>query len=255
MPKNTYKLLGPSLYLVVFLIFALLFSCNSSRQGSDNMKGDLPDTTGYSMTDTLKDQILDLIHTSIKSGFMDTAEIFNDVNDVFYEEPYNESWVRQQIKTQYSNKIKEQRKWPAVTDFDKLVMAFDSLNSSGIISLHNAGLTEDEAEGDCDDINGELTTKDISPIGYCYYHRQDVERVIEDGHLFIGFGDFNDDQSDVLQVGNKIVSLLQREGFKINWDKNPESRIEITNIKWQKRFGNENCSKEKAIRMLASSKN
>lgn len=96
--------------------------------------------------------------------------------------------------------------------------------------------------------------KGIKAKGYCYYHWQDVERVIDDGHLYIGFGDFNKNDKAALEIGNQVATILESQGFRLNWGKTVETRIEITNIKWQKRFGNDNCSYDRAKILLNNTK-
>jgi hypothetical protein len=207
------------------------------------------------MTDTTKKDILEQVDISIKSGFYDKEEIFINVEDYLYEIPFDHEWAKQQIDKAYSERLKEQSTWPAVTDFDKLVQAFDKLNSSGIIALHNAGMTKQDGEGDSEEIHDELLKKGIKTKGFCYYHWQDVERVVEDTHLYIGFGDFNNNDQDALEIGRQVAAALKEQGFKLHWDNTVAARIEITNIKWQKRFGNNNCSNEKAINHLSHQKN
>jgi hypothetical protein len=205
------------------------------------------------MTDTTKNDIIEQLNISIKSGFYDKEEIFTNIEDYLYEIPFDQEWTKKQIDSAYAVRLREQTSWATVTDFDKLVQAFDKLNSSGIIALHKAGMTKQDGEGDSQEIHEELLKKGIKTSGFCYYHWQDVERVVDDSHLFIGFGDFNKNDKDALEIGKKVAATLESKGFKLNWDKTVETRIEITNINWQKRFGNENCSNENAIKLLSSS--
>jgi hypothetical protein len=207
------------------------------------------------MTDTTKKDILEQVDISIKSGFYDKEEIFTNVEDYLYEIPFDHEWAKQQIDKAYSERLREQSTWPTVTDFDKIVQAFDKLNSSGIIALHNAGMTRQDGEGDSEEIHDDLLKKGIITKGFCYYHWQDVERVVDDSHLYIGFGDFNNNDKDALEIGKQVAAALEEQGFKLNWDNTVATRIEITNIKWQKRFGNDNCSNEKAINLLSHQKN
>ena len=101
----------------------------------------------------------------------------------------------------------------------------------------------------------ELKKKGIVAKGFCYYHWQDIERVVDDGNLYIGFGDFKNNEKDALAIGNQIASTLESFGLKLNWDKTINTRIEIINLKWQKRFGNDNCSNDRAITKLNDFKN
>lgn len=205
------------------------------------------------MTDTTKNDIIEQLNISIKSGFYDKEEIFTNIEDYLYENPFDEDWTKKQIDSAYAERLKQQTSWATVTDFDKLVQAFDKLNSSGIIALHNAGITKQDGEGDSQEIHEVLLKRGIKTSGFCYYHWQDVERVVDDSHLFIGFGDFNNNDKDALEIGKQVAAILESNGFKLNWNKTAETRIEITNINWQKRFGNDNCSNEKAIKLLTGS--
>ena len=116
-------------------------------------------------------------------------------------------------------------------------------------------MTKQDGEEDCEQLHDELLKKGIKTKGFCYYHWQDIGRVVDDGHLFIGFGNFNNNDKDALEIGKLVATSLETQGFQLNWDKTVATRIEITNLKWQKRFGNDNCSNEKAIRLLSNSKN
>ena len=207
------------------------------------------------MTDSLKSEVLEQITTSIKSGFYDKEIVIENVEDYLYNIPYDKEWTKKQIENIYSARIKEQEDWESITDFDKLAQAFDKLNSNGIISLHNAGMTKQDGEGDCEEIYIELKEKGIEAKGFCYYHWQDIERVVDDGNLFIGFGDFKNNDKDALAIGNQIALTLESFGLKLNWDKTINTRIEIINLKWQKRFGNKNCNNDRAIEKLNEFKN
>jgi hypothetical protein len=242
--------------LTIIILIISILSCNNTKQDNKAIgKEIISDTLKTSMTDTLKTEVLEQINTSIKSGFYDKDDIFNNVEDYLYEIPYDKEWTKLQIKNIYAARVKEQESWEAVTDFDKLVQAFDKLNSNGIISLHNAGMTKQDGEGDCEDIYQEQKKNGIVAKGFCYYHWQDIKRVVDDGNLFIGFGDFKNNDKDALAIGNQIASTLESFGLKLNWDKTINTRIEIINLKWQKRFGNENCSYERAAKKLSEFKN
>jgi hypothetical protein len=213
------------------------------------------DTSKSVMTDTTKKDIFEQINIDIKSGFYDKEEIFTNIEDYLYQVPFDHEWTRQQIDKAYSDRLKEQSNWSTITDFDRLVRAFDKLNSSGIIALHYAGMTKQDGEHDCEEIYDDLLKKGIKTRGFCYYHWQDIERVVDDTHLYIGFGDFNNNDKDALEIGKQIAAALEEQGFRLNWERTVATRIEITNIRWQKRFGNDNCSNEKAINLLSHQKN
>jgi hypothetical protein len=242
-------------FTTIILLTSLFWACTNSKHDPTKSDSSAINTSKSVMTDTTKKDILEQVNISVKSGFYDKEEIFTNVEDYLYEIPFDHEWAKQQIDKAYSERLREQSTWPTVTDFDKLVQAFDKLNSSGIIALHNAGMTKQDGEGDSEEIHDDLLKKGIITKGFCYYHWQDVERVVDDTHLYIGFGDFHNNDKDALEIGKRVAAALEQQGFELNWDNTVATRIEITNIKWQKRFGNDNCSNEKAINLLSHKKN
>lgn len=220
-------------------------TAESRREANAN-----PGTAEQAMPDSVREEIAEHIQYYINSGFYDREETKESIRAGFYEETIDEAWLHRQVEKEYTRRLREQAGWPAETSFDRLAKAFDRLNASGIIALHNAGNTKQDATGDAEDIYEELKAKGITVKGYCYYHAQDMERAMDGQPLFVGFGDFDNDDNSALETGKKVVKALEAYGFNINWDKSVETRIEILNIKWQKRFGNDNCSRERVIRLL-----
>lgn len=240
---------------ILFLV-VLVYSCNeSARNNSKSNTSSAVESGSVNMNDTLRDDILKQIDIDVRSGFYTKEEIFTNVEDYLYEIPFDKVWVKEQIEMTYSKQLVEQAKQPSITDFDKLVQAFDELNSSGIIALHRAGVTKQDGEGDCEEIHEDLAKKGIKTKGFCYYHWQDVERVIDGDNLYIGFGDFDSNDKAAAEIGTQVAETLRSKGFEINWDKTAYTRIEITNIKWQKSFGNASSDYDRAIRLLSSQKN
>ena len=252
-PRTLHPILKSIRFITAIALPVAFFSCNNSKHDTENSNTSLANSNKAVITDPTQADILQQLRISIRSGFYNKEEIFTNIEDYLYEIPFDQDWTKKQIDSAYAVQLKEQTTWPTVTDFDRLVQAFDLLNSSGIIALHNAGMTKQDGEGDGEEIHDDLLKEGIETKGFCYYHWQDVERVVDDGHLFIGFGDFKNSDKEALEIGKQVATTLENKGFKLNWDRTVETRIEITNINWQKRFGNDNCSNEKAIKLLSSS--
>ncbi|WP_217605708.1 hypothetical protein [Chitinophaga sp. GbtcB8] len=84
----------------------------------------------------------------------------------------------------------------------------DTWNSSGIIALHNAGYTRQDGESDCGHIYSELKAEGITTRGYCFYHTQDLERVIEGHELYVAFGTFEADSGAVAAIGILLYPVI-----------------------------------------------
>lgn len=196
----------------------------------------------------LKLEISEQITAFVKGSFHDMEEILENIQDMFSDEELDEDWIEKEISKQYKAQSLLQKKWAKETDFDRLCRVFDKLNSSGIIALHNAGYTRQDGESDTLEIYKELKRKNIK--GYCFYHTQDIDRVIEGEKLFLAFGDFKNDDKLGVEIGKIVVATLQEEKFNTIWNESIETRIEVEGIKWQKRFGNDNCSTERVMLFL-----
>lgn len=239
--------------VVIGLMPGLISGCNnSSNTKSSEDIGINHETTMLNKMSELKEEISEAIKFDVYGGFYDKDDIFDNIS-MTYDDPTLEKWIIQEIEKYYQQKLSEQSLWEPVTDFDRLAQVFDKLNSSGIIALHNAGYTRQDGEGDTHEIYEDLKGMGITTKGYCFYHTQDMERVIEGGStLLLAFGDFEHDDKKGEAVGNEIILALHEKGFKTEWNNSIQARINVSGIKWQKRFGNENCSIKRAIDFLTN---
>ena len=178
---------------------------------------------------------------SIKSGFESLEDIIDNaleaVEDEGWEKEISDEWIRETLTNAYEKHEQKSKAWQRPTDTDKLHAAFDHLCRGKIVALHNAGYTQSDAIYDIQDVWQDLEDEGIKPIGYCYYHGQDLERVIETGELTIGFyGERKNNDKEAIIIGNKVVDALKKQGFEINWDGSASKRIVIENFNWQNVF-------------------
>jgi hypothetical protein len=135
-------------------------------------------------------------------------------------------------------------------------MLFDELNKDGIVSLHKAGYTRQDGEGDCMAIIEELEVLGIKTKGYCYYHTQDLERAIgEEKMLFIGYDSYNHEDELAKVVAQKIIEVLKRHGFQTRWNGSLSSRIELLDINWKKTVDNIDYNYDRVFSILKSNSN
>ena len=179
--------------------------------------------------------------TSIKSGFESIEDIIEnaleEVEDEGWENEISEDWIREVITREYSKNEEESKKWMHPTDTERLHTVFDNLCKEKIVVLHNAGYTQADAIYDVQDVWKDLEDEGMKPVGYCYYHGQDLERVIETGVLCIGFyGEKENNDKDAIAIGHKVASAFKGAGFEIEWNGTALKRIEIPHFKWQNVF-------------------
>ncbi len=208
------------------------------------------------MKQETKDEILEQIELDIKSGFENENELFESISDMFdNEEDFDEHWLKKTIAEKYKQHQQDSLTWTRPTDFDKLVQTFDMLIKDRIVCLHNAGFTKQDGEADCMEIIEKLDKIGIKAIGFCYYHSQDLSRVVDEDlkNLYLGFDSATQDDDEALQVANKIVFALKQKGFDVNWSGALEQRIEIKNMNWQKIPDDENWGSERVLKILRQS--
>lgn len=211
----------------------------------------LPD--GGPTNEDLKQDVIDLIRQEVLFGFADEAEILEAMWDLEtdYGETLNEEWLKHRIAEYYTAYREEGRRWEQTTDYDRLASAFDELNREKIIALHKAGYTKQDGYSDVGEVMEHLHP-DVKPIGFCFYHTQDLERAIDPGirNLFLAFDDIGQDDEKAVLVGKKIVTKLNEHGLKTEWNGTVDQRIEIKDIRWQKAPDGQDWGLERAIRLL-----
>ena len=86
------------------------------------------------------------------------------------------------------------------------------------------------------DVEQKLRDNGIVSNGYCFYHEQDLSRAIakEDPSLYIAFQKVDNEDDDVtIAVGKKVVEVLKKHQFEVDWNESPTSKILIPNFKWE----------------------
>lgn len=188
--------------------------------------------------------------TSIKSGFESLEDIIDAaleaVEDEGWQSEISEEWVKETFQREYAKNEAESKAWQHPTDTEKLQIIFDTLCKEKIVALHNAGYTQSDAIYDAQDVWKDLEDQGIKPIGYCYYHGQDLERVIRTGTLSIGFyGEKEKNDKDAILIGNKVAAAFSNGGFTVEWNGTASKRIEIKNFNWQNVFTSDDDVEEK----------
>jgi hypothetical protein len=204
------------------------------------------------MDKKLRAEVLAEVQSAIEYGFENQEEILENALDMFYHEEIDEEWLRENIEKAYKKRLAQEQAWPSITDFDKLATAFDALGKDHILALHRAGVTRQDAMSDAWELHEAVQAQGLNPLGYCYYHAQDIGRAIETKRLLIGFADYDEEEKRKQEVGKRIVKRLEEQGIEVVWNGDPETRIEVRNFSWQKRHDQTDAGYERAIRNLNS---
>jgi len=190
----------------------------------------------FKMTEEDYEDVLMAIRGFVYSGY-DTAErIYEVVTEEMYEpEDIDVGWVRDRIAELFEAKLAEEKTWPAITDCDRLDMAFEELNRSVIIALQNAGMTQSDGWDDVREVYRERGGRTSGIEGYCFYHGQDLERVVMGDILYLRFGAMDQDENHGVTVGKRIVAILKSHKFEPEWNETFQQSMHIRGIDWKRR--------------------
>ncbi len=182
--------------------------------------------------------IYNSIVTQIKMGFFSKEEIeeniLEEIEDNEFDNEISEEWALKRIKEEFNIQKEKSKSFKKPSDTEKLIQAFDELCKNNIIALHNAGYTSSEGDYEVVEVETELRKENIVSDGYCFYHQQDLERVLEINELYIRFNkvDNNDDEVAV-NVGKKVVEVLKQFNFNVEWNETVNKRILIKDFEWE----------------------
>jgi hypothetical protein len=176
--------------------------------------------------------ILAQIKTAVWSGFSTPEDVYQMIEEIL-EEGADEATLRAAVLPEFRKKRAAEKTWPVSTDCDRLDDAFVDLNDSGIIALHNTGMTMSDGRADVGEALNERERGDI--LGYCFYHGQDLSRAVNGGGLFIAFGDLDADPAQKVDVGHQIKKTLTFHKFEVEWNGDPERRLCIPKFDWKRR--------------------
>lgn len=106
-----------------------------------------------------------------------------------------------------------------------LAVPFKKLTEEGILSLENFSCCTNCG---CAEMEDKVKESEKEPHGFCFYHAQDDEcRRKGRGHSFyLCYGSTKEDGTGV-QVGHRIVEVLNQHGVRTNWNGDIATRIEV----------------------------
>ncbi|HEY1093764.1 MAG TPA: hypothetical protein VGE61_03615 [Glycomyces sp.] len=159
-------------------------------------------------------------------AFDDMVQALEDMSEA--DPPITRAQAREILAPMWREHVAAQADW-GVTDCDRLTAAFAELDAGGIVArehfacCQNCGVSEIWGEADPDD------------RGYVFFHMQDTESA-GDGVLYLAYGSRSNLAEETVAVGHDVVEVLQAHGFRTSWDGSERTRLQITDLEWQKRL-------------------
>lgn len=179
-----------------------------------------------------KAEALHAVRHLVRAGFYDQEEIALIIEE---DVGVDLSWLREEVGKEMARKRAEEATWPATTDCDRLDRVFETLEAQAIIALQDAGLTKSDGIQDVTEAYEDAGGADSGIVGFCFYHGQDLEYVMESGELWLAFGDIHGDDQRGAEIGHRIKRALEGAVFTVEWSGSVRERILVRNLRWQRR--------------------
>lgn len=128
----------------------------------------------------------------------------------------------------WRERVAAQADW-GTTDCDRIAAAFVELDQSGIIAREHFSCCQRCGTAEIWD------EADLTARGYVFFHIQDTETA-GDGVLYLAYGSRSNQPEDTVAVGHEVVNTLQAQGLRTAWNGSESTRIQITDLEWQKRL-------------------
>jgi hypothetical protein len=180
--------------------------------------------------------VLSAIRHLVWAGTYGAEEIVWIVGEeVFKPGKADDDWLRARIEEQFRQKRAEEATWPAVTDCDRLDRVFEGLEAQNILTLQDAGLTKSDGLEDVFEFYNDPSGEWSGIEGYCFYHGQDLEYVMETGDLWLAFGHISGEDESGVEIGRRIKRAFEAAGFAVEWDGSIGRRLLVKGFRWQRR--------------------
>jgi hypothetical protein len=175
------------------------------------------------------------IERYVRYGFYRPAEVEEIVGEDVLGGELPRKRVRELVKAEVARQEAEQESWPEVTDCDRLDRAFAALRAEGILPVHNAGMTPSEGIAEMSEQYHAAGGQKSGIVGYCFYHRQDMEYALKHHKLGLAYGDIDGDDRRGVEIGKRIRSALEAAGLRVAWTGSIRDKMDITDFNWQRR--------------------
>jgi hypothetical protein len=143
--------------------------------------------------------------------------------------------IRGMVRERLAEHAAEERTFPATTDCDRVESAFARLEAVGVLAGEDVGYTQSDLRDDMWERVDQAAAAGRQPRGWVAFHRQDVERVVDSGVLYVSFAGVSDDDEGFRAIGTEVAAALAEAGLTVDWNGDPNRRVELVGVRWQRR--------------------
>lgn len=176
------------------------------------------------------------IELAVACGYGSEDDVRREIREDVARDDDDEAVVARWMAV-LEERLAEQRRreesWTEVTDNDRLTRAFARLEAEGIVAVEDAGYTM--SDGWC--VVGERADERPGATGAVFFHRQDVERGVDDGGLLLAFGGLTEgaDDAAAVVIARRVVAVLREAGLEVGWSGDASKRILVGPFPWRRR--------------------
>jgi hypothetical protein len=185
----------------------------------------------------VEQQALEYVRSYVRFGFYRPAEVERIVGEDVFAGAIPRERLRELVQAEVARLKTEQASWPAVTDCDRLDQAFAALEAEGILAVHDAGAEPSDGISEVSERYREAGGAASRIVGYCFYHRQDMEYALKHGELSLAFGDIKGDNRKGVEIGQRVGAALAAAGLRVAWSGSIDEELDIPGFRWQRRRG------------------
>jgi len=186
--------------------------------------------------DDLRAEAEEAIRSYAWAGEYDPEEVCIIIGEeIFGDDEEQEEWIQAAVRRTFVEKRKAEKKWPKVTDCDRLDRAFEALEKRGVITDHDStAFTQSDGLEAVDELYADAGGPKSAFVGYCFFTSQDLDAAIVGGGLWLAYGSFPG-RGEAVEVGRLLREEFERAGFKVEWDGNVRTRVFLPKFRWQRR--------------------
>ncbi|RNI20288.1 DUF6891 domain-containing protein [Flexivirga caeni] len=108
-----------------------------------------------------------------------------------------------------------------------LITGLEQLTAEGVVFGFGEGADVQQALTAVSNAANTLVAEGHSVDGYCFSTIADVERMIFEQRLYVGFGVFNETGDGATRIGEHIARVFTERGLRIEWDGSEDHRIQV----------------------------
>ncbi|MEV5204043.1 hypothetical protein [Streptomyces sp. NPDC053720] len=181
----------------------------------------------------IRETLEERVRVLLRCGYGTVQELSRTAEDYLVKDgvhPVTDAQARQLVERLWLERVEEQRRWPEVTDADRLRQAFSRLDGGGITArehftcCRSCGLAEIRDAG----------RKDAR--GFVFFHAQGTESAASGHGLTLYYGGFGEAADETAFVGREVVEALGDAGLTAEWNGSPDEAIELPGLDWRNRL-------------------